>query len=310
MSQMKAQIDKLLTSTLQLYTPTGYGSEQILTPVSHSQWSGKLGKISNAHLRIQNTIMGGEGAARRIRIVTRETDSFEIESHGLEGMVTERDRDNFDSPYDARKEEAMALTHMLWLGKEKSLADTLSDTAIVTQNVTLAGGSKFSDKVNSDPLSVVQTGQQTIEDAIGVAADTMIMNTTVFRALQYHPLMIEFVRGKVGHGMRLTVEEMASAFQVERILVLAPKYNSANEGQNDSLANVWGNHLILGVLPQKPRVGQLTAGYYVTKKGLKPRKVSFWNLNNPPRSQAVLVEDHYDFLLSKTEGLYLIKNAV
>lgn len=309
-TQMKAQIDQLLTQAMGAYTPVGFIAEKIFPKVKVNQYSGKLGKLTNSHLRIQNTIMGGKGAARRVDILVRETDGYDIESHGLEGVVTDRDYKNFSQPFDAEKEETMALTLAMLIGKEKSIADTLSNTAIVTQNATLAGQAQFNDYANSDPLAKFKTAQQTVEDACGMAPNTAIMNSKVRRALRYHPAIIEHVRGKIQPGARLTDEELADALDVDRVLVGGPKYNSAAPGQADALSNIWGNNLIFGVLPAAPEVGQVSLGYEVGMNGKTPREVRKWDLNNPADAKAILCTDHYDYLLSNLLAAFLYKDAV
>ena len=275
-----------------------------------SQFTGLLQKLTNSHLRIQNTLMGGRGAARRVDVVVRESVGYNIESHGLEGMVTERDRANFDKPYKVEEEEARALSTMIWLGKEKSLADTLTSTTLITQNTTLAGQSQFQDYANSDPLIEFRDAQQAIEDGCGLPPNVAIMNRKVRRTLRYHPLLIEFLRGKVMPGARLTDEELAKALDVETLHIAGTMFNPTAEGQSDSLSNVWGNHVVFGVLPKRAAVGQISGGYYIRKKGKQPRRVTKWNTNNPPDAKMILVEDHYDFLLSKIEAFFLIEDAV
>jgi hypothetical protein len=311
-TQMRAQVDKLLTGVLMSFRPVGFIADQVFAQVQHTQYSGKLGKLTNAHLRIQNTLMGGKGSARRLDIIVRATDSFEIESHGLEGMVTPRDEKNVEDPFDAQKEEAEALGLALQIGKEKSLADALTSVSVVTQNQTLSGAAQFNDYVNSDPLAKFETAIAAIEDAVGVEPDTAIMNSKVRRILRRHPAIIEFIRGKVQPGAKLNDSELAEALGVERILVGGAKYNSAKEGQSDTLVNIWGNHIVFGVLPEKAQVGQVSAGYQVRLKGSSPRQVRKWSVNNPPESTAILCTDEYDLLLTSQApgGLYLIKDAV
>lgn len=311
-TQMKAQIDKLLTGVLMSFRPVGFIADDIFAQIQHSQYTGKLGKLTNAHLRIQNTIMGGKGAARRIDVIVRQTESFEIDSHGLEGLVTPRDRDNVEDPFDAEKEETETLGLVLQIGKEKSIADTLTNETIVTQYETLADAAQFNDYANSDPLAKFEEAISAIEDGVGVEPNTAIMNRKVRRILRRHPQIIEFVRGKVQPGAKLSDEELAEAMGVERLLVGGAKFNSAKEGQPDVLSNIWGNHIVFGVLPEKAQVGQISAGYQVRKKGSSPRQVRKEPTFNPPDSTKILCTDEYDMLLTSQAagGLFLIKNAV
>lgn len=309
-TQMKAYIDKLLSGVLQSYNPEGMCiAEKIFPQVQTAQYSGKLGKLTNSHLRIQNTVMGGKGAARRVDVIVRDADSYNIESHGLEGIVTPRDIKNWDDPFDAEKEEAMGLGLGLLLGKEKSIADSLSSTSIITQNTDLSAATQFDDYANSDPLSYFKTAHQTVEDAVGMAPNVAIMNAAVRRCLRFHPAIIEFVRGKVQPGARLNDDELAAALDVDRILVGGAKYNSAKEGQTDALSNLWGNNIQFLVAPSKAEIGQISAGYYVTLKGSAPRQVRKQSVFNPPDSTQILVTDDYDYLLNAA-GVYLLANVI
>lgn len=310
MTQMKAFVDQLLTGVLQEYRPTGFIADLLFPEVQHAQYSGKLGKLTNSHLRIQNTIMGGKNAARRIDVIRREADGFEIESHGLEGLVTPRDIANFTDPFDAEKEETMALALAIKIGKEKSIADTLTDVAVITQNTTLSGEGQWSDLLNSNPLGNFREARETVRKAVGMKPNVAIMNDSVAEWLRIHPQILEFVRGKVQPGAELLDAELAKALGVERVLIGSALYNEAAEGQTDSLEDIWPNDLIFGVLPPKAEVGQVSGGYQVRKIGSSPQQVFKWDVNNPPNSKAILVHDEYDMLLTKKDAFYLFKSAV
>lgn len=310
MSQIKAQIDKFLTMASKGYMPQGFIADQLLPVVNVKEKSGKLAGYGNNHLRIVNTIIGGRGKAPRFESITRSSDTYFVESHGLEGIVTADDYRNVEQPYDAEKDEVMGLVTVLKLGREKSLADALGATATMTRNTTLSGTSQFSDYVNSDPLAKFEAAQSSVYDGCGSAPDTAIMSWKVMNKLSYHPGILESLGFQMNRAGTLKEQEIASAMKVERVLVGAPKYNSAAMGQTDSLADVWGKNVLFAVLPKSAQKFQTSLGYQVRLIGEQPYATSKWDHQNPRGATGILVTDHYDDLLSNLNAAYLIKDAI
>lgn len=308
--QMGAIVDRLLTGVSSAYVPQGYISEQILPLVSVPQYTGKLAKYSNSHIRIERSITGGEGKYRRVTPITRTQSTYEIVGHGLEGIVTKRDRLNLEDPYDAEKDEVMGLTNQIWLEKEKSLADTLGSTSILTNNTTLSGTDQFSDYNNSDPIDVFNTAMNSVYDNSGVKANFVALDWKVARILRYHPSMLEALGFKDNRPGGLTDQELASAIGVEKVHVAACVYNSAKEGQSDSLSSVWGKFIVLGHAPNKAAPYQTSLGYRLQLRNSAPRKVYKYAIDNPPESTGILVEDEYDYLISNAGAAYLIADAI
>ena len=62
MAQESAIVDKLLSGVSNGYMPEGFIAEQILTPLTVAETTGKIGKYGNSHLRIlSNTKIVGKG---------------------------------------------------------------------------------------------------------------------------------------------------------------------------------------------------------------------------------------------------------
>ena len=310
MAQLKAQVDKLLTNVAIMQKVKGAVAETLLPTIKSAQYSGLLGKYGNSHLRIENSVKGGRGKYRRVETITRSTQQFLIEGHGLEGFVSKEDYANVETPFDAERDEVIGLQSVLILEKEKLVADSLTNTGVITQNTTLTGSNQFSDYLNSDPIAVLKTARKAIRDGCGEIADTAVMDYDVYDTLRYHPAMLDSLGFKENRPGGLNYQELASALGVKRLLVSEAKYNSAKEGQTDSLASVWGKDIVLGVFPETLQVGIQTAAFFVAPSGTSPRKVYKQPNFNPPGSTAILCEDEYDILLSNAACAYVIKAAI
>lgn len=311
MSQIKAIVDKLLTNVSSIYVPEGYISESILPNLSVKQKTGKIGKYGANHLRIVNSKMGGRGRAARFEPIVRDSDLYSIESHGLEGLVVEDDYDNVEEPFDAEKDETRGLTSTLWTAKEFAIASVLFDTAIITQNITLAAATdKYSDYLNSKPLENFRDGQNVILDGCGKMPNRGIMSQKVFNTLKYHPAILRSLGFADNRAGTLKIAEVAHAMGVDMLHIGDAAYNTAKLGQEDVLAQIWGDSILMYFAPKAAAKYQLSLGYYMTLKKRGPRRVFKYKVNNPPNSTAIIVQDDYQYALTNVKCGYLIKDVL
>ncbi len=309
-TQLRAIVDKLLTGVASGYVPKKYLSEMILPVVTSKETTGKLGKYGTSHLRILNTVKGGKGKFRQVDSIVRDTTGFEIEGHGLSDLVTKEDYRNVIDPFKAEEDVVLALQTLLWLEKEKALADQLGNTAVLTQNVTLAGNQQYNDYLNSDPIADFSTARAAVYDGCGEVPNAMILSWDVWNKLRFHPQILDNLGFKENRPGGLKEQELAAAAGVEKVMIGEAKYESAQEGQTSSLASVWGKNIVFAVIPERPQVMQVSLGYTVRHEGEAPRKVYKEAKFNPPGATEILVEDSYDQLFSNVNAAYLIKSAI
>lgn len=309
MSQLKAIVDKLLTNVSQMYVPEGFIAEDILPKVPVVQKSGKLGKYGKSHLRIEHSLIGGRGSYKRVEPITRSSTTYLVESHGLEGLVSEDDYRNVELPYDAEKDETIGLTTLIALNKEFALASALTDTAVLTQNTTLSGTAQFNDFVSSTPLTVFKDARQAVYDGCGMPPNQAVMSWDLFNILAYHPQILETLGFAYNRAGQLSEQELSKALGVETLHISRAKYNSSKEGQTDVLANVWGKDMVFYYAPSGQAPRQVSFGYMVVLQDMQ-RRVFKNKVINPPNATSILVDDSYDFLLSDVGAAYCIKAAM
>lgn len=308
-SQQTAQVNKLLTNISNKIVPEGYISEMILPLVQVKKSTGLLGAYGTSHLRIETTLTGGKNKYPQIDTRQYSTQTYTIQKHGLSDIVTEEDKANVEAPFDAEVDTTDELITKLWLGKEKGLADTLTDTAVLTQNVTLSGTSQYNDYDNSDPLANFATARSVIFNSVGKAPDTAIMSYDVWNIIRYHPAFLTALGYKDQRPGGLSTDELAKAMDVKRLLVSDAVYDSAKEGQASSISLVWGKHIIFAVAPTSGAKRQVSLGYRFQQFG-GPRRVFKHDVKDPPMATKVLVDDSYEQLVSTALAGYLIKDAV
>lgn len=309
-TQMKGIIDPLLSNVSSAYIPQGCVADSLFPALKFAQYTGKLGSYGKGHLRIENTVVAGRGKYRQVQAITRSTSGFEIEGHGLSGMVTKYDYKNVIDPFDAEKDETMALSTILLLEKEKGLADVLGDTATLTQNTTLSGGSQWSDYANSAVMSVINAGKAAVRDGSGQIANTMILDYKVAEILRYHPELLDMLGFKYARPGGLTNEDLSKAMGIDNVIVPNCMYNSAKEGQTAVMAPVWGKFAVIAAIPASAQKYQISLGYNIRLDGGSPRQVFKQPVFNPPGATEILVEDEYDLVLSDVTAGYLIAGAI
>ncbi len=309
-TQLQGIIDPLLSNVSSAYIPEGCIADALFPALKSAQYTGKLGSYGKGHLRIENTIVGGKGKYRQVETIVRQTTSFQIEGHGLSGLVTKEDYKNVIEPFDAEKDETMGLSTILLLEKEKALADSLGSTSVMTQNVTLSGAAQFSDYSNSKIMEVINVGKKAIRDGSGAVCNTAIMDYNVAEIMRYHPELLDMLGFKYARPGGLTNDDLAKALGIQNVIVPNAMYNSAKEGQTAVLASVWGRNVLLAHIPKTAAKYQISLGYNIRLDGGSPRQVFKQSVFNPPESTEILVRDEYDMILSDVTAGYLVADAI
>ena len=309
-TQQGAIVDKLLTNVSNKIVPKGYISEMILPQLNVVQYSGLIGNYGNDHLRIVNTVSGGKQGYPMVESDVRSSTGYYVETHGLKDIITKRDFANVEKPFDARRDVTAKLTTHLWLGKEFSLAQSLTDPAVITNGVTLSGTSQYNDYTNSDPIGDSNDAFDSIYNATGTEPDTLIMSRATFRTLKYHPKILDALGYKEQRPGGLSEQELADALDIDRVLVGRAVYNAGKQGLADNIQPVWPKDMIYCVAPARAELEQISLGYRVQISGQSPRQVMREAQNEPMGSEKVIIEDEYDQVLVNTDAAYLIQDAI
>lgn len=311
MPQNNAITDKFLTNQSNKLENKGFIAEKVLPIVPVKETSGKIANYGNGHLRIETTLHVGRGPYARVDSVTRGSDTYSLENHGLQGTLTDEDFRNVEKPYDARIDETDALTSHLQIEKEAGLATILQDPAIITQGATLAGNAQYNkrDHADSNPIEDRLLAGNTLLDAIGADANAAIMGRKTFNALRFHNQLIRSLGFADNRAGQLSEAELAMALEVEKIFVGDALFNSAKEGQADVIAPVWGKDLIY-VKVGSPALRQKVLGYTMTKSARAPRTVQRMKNFTPRGSEEISVDDSWDQLILNAECAYLIQDAI
>lgn len=298
-------IDTVLTNMSIGFSNPELIGEKIFPRLTVQSRTGYFYVFNKSKFRVETDLRTGISRAQRVDYGMVKTAFGPLKEHALEEGIEYEVRDTYPSPMDARADATENVSERLALGHEKAVADILTDTAIVTQSVTLSGVDQWSDFANSDPFDDIETGMATVQAAAMVTPNTAIMGYQVFSKIKHHPDLLG--RMSVASIRVLTEDLLAALIGVQNVWVGKAMRNTADEGQADSMSYLWGKNFILAYVSGTPGIKKMSLGYtLVLNNG---RQVDRWD--EPwNKAEFVRVSDYYEAKLVAAEAAYLIKNAV
>lgn len=118
----------------------------------------------------------------------------------------------------------------------------------------------WSDYTSSNPIGDVQTAVTAMLLATGFRPNKFIIGHEVFNALKNHPDILARIQYN-GVTQIVTEDILAQIFGVSEVIVSEGIYNSAQEGQTDSMAFIAGKHALLVYAPPAAGIQVASAGY-------------------------------------------------
>ena len=307
-SPLQGHIDVALSNFAVKFRNPAYVSDQVFTRVPVQRQSDKYWRFGKEQLQALIDDLRAPGAAAQRVTQTLSAETYFAEDHALERLITDEERANFDAG-DVEQWVTETLADKLLLRKEKLFAAAVTDTAQVTQNVTLSGTAQWSDFTNSTPTENIQTGQETIAQNAGVRANTLILGFPVFSKLRNNPKVVERVQNiRVGV---VREEDLASIFDVQRVLVSqALEVDAAG-----NVGFVFGKHAVLAYVSPTPAFGEPSFGKTFVWAGAPGSTNGFiveLGRATPVSRKAdeLAVHFYYDQKITAVEAAYLIEDAV
>jgi len=194
------------------------------------------------------------------------------EDYGLDSPIPNSDirsaeeaRARGVSTYDPEGHSTMMLTDTIDNIREVRAAGIVFNPNVyaVGRKTTLAGGSQFSDYLNSDPIGVIRAG---LDATLVMRPNKMPMGRAVWSKLSSHPKIVNAVKGNVTDSGMVTIAQFAELFRdegIDEVIVGDAWYNVAKPGQPTNLQRAWGKHLaLIHINPlATPQGGGVTFGF-------------------------------------------------
>lgn len=272
----------------------GYIAGDLFPPVPVDKQMNRYYIIDpNSWLRIPNTARAVKNSPRRIEFKV-SSDGYFADNYALANENAMEDLENADNALMLRENSVDLVTDALLRDWENRVASLVTSISNLGSGVALTGANKWSDYVNSDPVSDITTGHAFIRNNTGLVANTLALDFDTYQILRRHPLLIDYF--KYVDGGLLADNQLRELFRVDRILIGTAIKNNALEGATASITNVWGNAAVLArVVPgQTMKTATFGLSFRWTPTGIAaPFAVSRYNDPDPGKKVEVIEAGYY-----------------
>lgn len=307
--QTKGYLDKALSGVSNGYFNKDLIADLAFPKAQSKNYTGKIGGYNPNHMQRQDTLMKGEAVARRVNGVDYNFDAlFEIGQYGLHDVVTKRDYADVEDPFDAESDVTDALTHLMQVDKEVSLASVIFSASIITQNSS--PGTKW-DNASSSILTDVALAKSTIKGSVQAIPNAAIIGYKLAESLRRSEVLMDKLGYKYNRSGELSDAELAKALSVEQLMIGTASYNSAKEGQTATIVDIWNEESCLFyVKPASAGKKQISLGYHISPVGSVGRKVFKSDIDNPPESKLIVITEDYVQKIMTVNAGYLFTNCL
>lgn len=202
------------------------------------------------------------------------TPTYFCEEWALMSPIPDEERANADNPLDPDRDHAEFLTQKLLIRRERLWVERFFGPGVWGTDLTGVaanpGPGQFLqwDQANSNPFKLVKDLKARVRSQTGFEPNTLVLGYQVYIALTEHPEAVD--RIKYTQKGVVTLDLLASLFEVERVLVGKAVVNTAREGEQDLFGFVHGKHALLVYAAPNPGLRKPSGGYTFAWSGLNP----------------------------------------
>ena len=300
----KTRVNLPLTQVADGYFAEELIADKVFGGIASKHLTGIIPTYGTAHSKLISSRVFDRGKYRTVTSVERSLDTtYSIGQHGFHDIVSENDLDNVEEPFDAEADVTMGLSSLLLNEKEFEISQLLTkvDSYSASNVETLAGNDQFSNRKDSDPLSVFADLIATINNKSGKKANAAIIPWDVFRQLITNSTIIS--AAGTGNVQLATLAQLKNALGLDEILVPNGFYHN----DSDELTSFWGKNIIVYHKPKSVMRKQVVFGYKFYLKGKENRVYKF---QREPTGLNIYQDMAYSFMIREKDAGALIQNAI
>jgi hypothetical protein len=308
----KNYTDRLLTNVAKGYKPLNHVNEIIMPPLMVTKDTGDIAVYGADNMRIVSTVKAPEGETPTVSFNVTTADAYVIKKHALKVLANDSEIENQEVPFDAFRDKTEFVYDLLSCAREYGLASYMNTVGNFTYNTTLATTYQWGGSTD-DPLGNINTAIDSVKSKAGKPRSmiSLILPDNVFQKLVFLPEILSTLgfasRPSDMNPAYIRPEALAIALGIAKVIVPEGIYNSAADGQTDSLANMWGKHAWAAYIPSTPKIKEHCFGYTVKKRDAiivdrwrDEDRMGFW----------IRGTDAYDQYVMNEKCVYMIENAI
>lgn len=238
-------IDRPLSNLVVGFEPQGTIIQSFLPIVNVSKQSDLYFKYDKGDFfRIPDTTVRAPKTKGRTAVFNVSSDSYYATNYALVDEMDYETLVNQDDPLKVDEKSARNLFNLLNLDMENRVAGVLTDGTSVGSTSAVASKWDSSAAGTSDPFGDIATAKEAIRSSTGMEPNTIILAKQCYDALIRHADIIDRIK-YVQKGV-VTVDLLASLFDVANVYVGKSIKNTGTENLADSFSDVWGTNTVLG----------------------------------------------------------------
>jgi hypothetical protein len=197
------------------------------------------------------------------------TDTYQTIQDGWEIAVDDRVQANALKPYNPRRTAAESAAQVILLRRENRVISAITDSTVwSSQTAALAVGDRW-DNNNSDPVGIVDQYKEVIRKACGRIPNKMVLPYDVWLKIKEHSDIK--ARIKTTTDTIVTIDLLKRLFEMEELLISQSLYNTAEEGQDVTLADMMSKKVFMGYINKTPGIMRPSVGYNIQVNGLQAK---------------------------------------
>lgn len=224
----------------------GYIGTRVLPIMDVMKQSGSFGKIPIEQLLQGADTKRAPGGGYNRGNWKFETATYACEENGWEEPVDDRESRLYSEYFEALQVSTMRAYENVLRNQEKRIASLVFNATTFsgqTTNVTNEWDSNH--KTDAVPIDNVETAVRAVADRTGIWPNALIINRTVFRNLRNLDQIVDRISssgaGNASKPSDITPQMLASVFDLDFVIVAGNYENTAKEGQDASLSQIWSS---------------------------------------------------------------------
>lgn len=275
-SRQQIHIDKALTqiSVAYMQEPSAYIADKVFPIVPVNKQSDRYFVYKKEDWfrdEAEERALGTESAGGDYDI--DNTPTYFCRKYAYHKDVFEEDRANADDPLTPDRDATEFVTDKLLLRREIAWATSFFKKGVWAEDWegdssddSASKKFKYFNDPTSDPIKFITARATDMQEKTGKRPNKMVIGQRVFDALKNHPDVLD--RIKYTQKGVVTLDLLATLFEVEQILVAGAIKNTAARGQDANMEFIFGSNVLLCYTTNRPSLKKATAGYIFAWKGL------------------------------------------
>jgi len=223
----------------------GFIADTILPPLGVAKKDGKISVIQRENATLVNVDHANGAAYNRVNMLAKDF-SYALINKGLEEQLTDQDRENYKTDFDAEEETVQDLKLKMAIAREVRVAAAIFNTT------TFTGASLYKDwsaapwdAAASDALGHIEYAKNLIRANTGILPDSMVIGYVTLTNLLLNTAILTKFPGVQVLTRQMLIDALPAIFGLKNVYVGMQSYNTAKEGQAFSGGDVWSDDYAL-----------------------------------------------------------------